>query len=169
MPRRLLAFPCQRGGLEAFHAKRGRGGSVEGFDSISNSIIGAGLDVHRELGPGLFESVYENCLAHELEQRGLGVERQKVLPVHYKGLCLSQGFRLDLLVEGAVVVEIKSIEKLDRLHEAQLLSYLKLSGCSVGLLMNFNVPLLKRGIRRLVRNWHPKHEPSALSSLPRFA
>ena len=127
------------------------------------------MDVDRELGPGLFESVYENCLVHELEQRGLRVERQKVLPVHYKGLCLSQGFRLDLLVEGAVVVEIKSIDRLERIHESQLLSYLKLSGCQIGLLINFNVPLLKRGIRRVVRNWHPKNEPSALPSLPRFA
>ena len=127
------------------------------------------MDVHRELGPGLFESVYESCLAYELEQRGLHVERLKVLPVQYKGLLLSQGFRLDLLVERAVIVEIKSIERLDRVHESQLLSYLKLAGCDVGLLINFNVPMLKRGIRRLVRNWHPKNHSSALPKLPRFA
>jgi GxxExxY protein len=132
------------------------------FGSISESIIGGAIDVHRELGPGLFESVYGACLAYELEQRGLKVERQKALPVCYKAILLEQGYRLDLVVESQVVVELKSIERLQSVHECQLLSYLKLSGHRLGLLINFNVPVLRHGIRRLV-NKLPETGSSALS------
>ena len=121
-------------------------------NEITRAIIGAAIDVHRELGPGLLESAYEACLSWELVERGLAVERQKELPVRYKGINISCGYRIDLLVDGCVVVELKAVDQLKRIHESQLLSYLKLSGHPVGLLINFNVPILKRGIKRLVNN-----------------
>jgi len=120
------------------------------LNEITEAIIGAAIAVHRELGPGLLESAYEACLAYELAERDLKVERQKGLPVTYRGVQLDCGYRIDLLVEEQVVVELKAVERLEPIHEAQLLSYLKLSGCKVGLLINFNVKLLKNGIRRLV-------------------
>jgi GxxExxY protein len=116
------------------------------------------------LGPGLLESAYEACLAFELAQRGLKVAQQKPLPVVYKDVRLDCGYRLDLLVENTVIVEIKAIERLMPIHEAQLLSYLKLADCRVGLLINFNVTLLKRGVRRLVNNF-PDSAPSARSAV----
>ena len=120
---------------------------------ITESIIGAGIEVHRALGPGLLESVYESALAFELKKRGHKIEQQKPQPVVYKGTVLdSGGYRLDLVVDGTVIVELKSIERLEPIHDAQLLSYLRLSGFKVGLLMNFNVPVLRQGIRRLVNN-----------------
>jgi len=126
----------------------------ERLNEITEEIIGSAIAVHRALGPGLLESAYEACLAYELAQRGLAVERQKGLPVTYRGVKVDCGYRLDLLVEELVVVELKAIEKLDRIHEAQLLSYLKLSGYRVGLLINFNVRMLKQGIRRMVNDFH---------------
>lgn len=117
---------------------------------VTEKIIGAAIEVHRHLGPGLLESTYEACLVYELQAVGLSVERQKSLPVVYKKIKLDQGYRLDLLVENQVIVELKVVEKLTPVHEAQLLSYLKLSGCKVGLLINFNVKLLKYGIKRLI-------------------
>ena len=108
------------------------------------------MAVHRELGPGLLESTYEACLAYELAKRGLAVEQQKELPVKYRGVKLDCGYRIDLLVEEKVVVELKAVERLQPIHIAQVLSYLKLSRCNVGLLINFNVKLLKDGIRRLI-------------------
>ena len=117
---------------------------------ITDKIIGASIDVHRALGPGLLESAYEACLAYELAERGLSVERQKALPVEYKGVKLECGFRLDLLVEGQVVIELKSVDRLQSIHQSQLMSYLKLSGHKLGLLINFNVGVLRRGIRRIV-------------------
>ncbi len=120
------------------------------LNKITEIIIGAAMAVHRELGPGLLESAYEACLAYELPERGLSVERQKALPVRYRGVNVDCGYRIDLLVEGKVVVELKAVERLEAIHKAQLLSYLKLSGCKVGLLINFNVKVLKDGIRRLV-------------------
>lgn len=120
---------------------------------LTEQVIGAAIDVHRALGPGLLESAYEACLAYELAERGLSVERQKALPVVYKGVALDCGYRLDLLVEKRLVVELKTVERLEPIHHAQLLSYLKLSGCKVDLLNNFNVTLLKNGIRRLVREF----------------
>ena len=113
-----------------------------------NCVVG--INVHRELGPGLLESTYEICLAYELAEMGLSVERQKSLPVLYKKVRLDCGYRLDLLVEKKIVVELKSVEKIEPVHVAQVLSYLKLSGCNVGLLINFNVKILKYGIKRLV-------------------
>ena len=120
------------------------------LNKITEIIIGAAMAVHRELGPGLLESAYEACLAYELPERGLSVERQKALPVKYRGVNVDCGYRIDLLVEGKVVIELKAVERLEAIHQAQLLSYLKLSGCKVGLLINFNVKVLKDGIRRLV-------------------
>ena len=125
----------------------------ERLDRITESIIGAAIAVHRVLGPGLLESAYEACLAFELVERGLKIEQQKPLPVVYRKVELDCAYRLDLLVEGLVIVEIKSVDNLAPIHMAQLLSYLKLSGCKVGLLMNFNVKILKDGIRRVVNNF----------------
>jgi len=120
------------------------------FNKVTEAIIGAAIEVHRTLGPGLLEAAYEECLCHELRLRGIPFERQRPLPVTYKGLDLECGYRLDLLVHDAVVVEIKAVEALQPIHEAQLLTYLKLGGWKVGLLINFNVPILKNGIRRRV-------------------
>jgi GxxExxY protein len=111
------------------------------------------MEVHRALGPGLLESAYEACLAFELVERGLKVERQKPLPVVYKDVNLDCGYRLDLLVDDQVIVELKAINDLASIHEAQMLSYLKLTGCKVGLLINFNVRVLKSGIKRLVNQF----------------
>ena len=122
------------------------------LNRITEAIIGAAIEVHRALGPGLLESAYEACLAFELVERGLKVEQQKPLPVIYREVKLGCGYRLDLLVEQAVIVEVKAIDHLAPIHQAQLLSYLKLSGCRVGLLINFNVRLLRDGISRLVNN-----------------
>jgi GxxExxY protein len=118
-------------------------------DSLTGAIIGAAIEVHRELGPGLLESAYEACLIYELRLRELKVESQKSLPVFYKDVMLDCGYRLDLVVENQVIVEIKSVSAITALHEDQLLSYLKLSDCKRGLLINFNVKILKDGIRRM--------------------
>ncbi len=123
------------------------------INSITESIISAAIAVHRELGPGLLESAYESCLVYELLQQGLTVERQKALPVTYRGVKIDCGYRIDLLVEDAVIVELKAVESIEPIHEAQLLSYLKLSGYQIGLLINFNVRMLKQGIKRLVNNF----------------
>ncbi|MBF2085398.1 GxxExxY protein [Thermoleptolyngbya sp. C42_A2020_037] len=120
------------------------------LDEISGQVIGAAIAVHRELGPGLLESAYEACLVHELRQRGVQIEQQIPQPVFYKGLQLECGYRLDLLVENRVIVELKAVETLLPIHEAQLLTYLKLRQLRLGLLINFNVPTLKDGIKRLL-------------------
>ncbi|RKY64328.1 MAG: GxxExxY protein, partial [Candidatus Latescibacterota bacterium] len=125
----------------------------ERLNWITENIIGAAIEVHRALGPGLLESAYEKCLAFELVQRGLKVEQQKPLPVVYRGVKLDCGYRLDLLVEEEVIVEVKAVDRLAPIHQAQLLSYLRLSGCKVGLLINFNVKVLKSGIRRIVNDF----------------
>lgn len=117
---------------------------------VTGTVIGAAIEVHRALGPGLLESAYEECLCRELSLRKIPFERQRSLPVKYKGVALDCGYRLDLLVADQVVVEVKAVEKLLPIHEAQLLTYLRLGGWKVGLLLNFNVPVLKQGIRRLV-------------------
>lgn len=124
----------------------------EGINKITETIIGAAITVHRTFGPGLLESAYEACMVFDLMQEGLKVEQQKPLPVVYRGVKLECGYRLDLRVEDEVIVEIKSIEKLLPIHKAQLMSYLKLSGCKVGLLINFNVEVLRNGIQRVVNN-----------------
>jgi GxxExxY protein len=119
-------------------------------NKITEQIIDAAIEVHRALGPGLLESAYEECLCHELRLRGVAFERQRPLPVEYKRTKLDCGYRLDLLVAGAVVVEIKAVDSIMPIHEAQLLTYLKVGGWKLGLLINFNVPVLKDGIRRRV-------------------
>lgn len=121
----------------------------ESTDQLTSTIIGAAIEVHRTLGPGLLESAYEVCLAYELNLRDLKVIRQQLLPIIYKGIKLDCDYRLDLLVEDEVIIEVKSVKDLTLVHEAQLLSYLKLLGRGRGLLINFNVHLLKDGIRRL--------------------
>jgi len=126
----------------------------EQLNSLTEQIIGAALSVHRELGPGMLEKAYERCLAFELADRGLHLERQKTLPLSYKGIRLNCGYRIDLLVEDLVVVEVKSIERLERVHSAQVLSYLRMLKRSVGLVINFNVQWLVRdGIRRIVNGF----------------
>lgn len=117
---------------------------------LTEKIIGAAIEVHRHAGPGLLESAYEQCLAHELALRGLAFGRQVPLPVKYKGVSLDCGYRLDFLVENSVVIELKAIDRLHPIHEAQLLTYLKIGNYPVGLLINFNVPCLRLGIRRLI-------------------
>lgn len=120
------------------------------LNRTTEQIIGAAIEVHKTLGPGLLESAYEECLCHELTLRGISFERQKPLPVEYKGVKLNCGYRLDLFVEGTVVVEIKAVEAIQPIHESQLLTYLKLGRWKLGLLINFNVPVLKDGIRRRI-------------------
>ncbi len=130
-------------------AKGADGPIPEDVDRVAAEIVDAAYAVHSTLGPGLLESVYEVCLAHELAQRGLDFKRQVTLPVKYGDVRLDAGFRLDLVVEGRVVVELKHVEKIQGVHKAQLLTYLKLSGYRLGLLINFNTALIKDGIRRL--------------------
>ena len=117
---------------------------------LTGKIIGAAIEVHRELGPGLLESAYQVCLARELALRKVPYEQEKSLPVEYKGILLDCGYRLDFVVAGKVIVELKAVDKVHPVHQAQLLTYLKLADCKVGLLINFNVPVLKNGIKRLV-------------------
>ncbi len=122
------------------------------INDLTYEIIGAAIEVHRVIGPGLLESAYEECLCRELDLRNIPYRRQYPLPVVYKGLRLDAGYRLDVLVADQVVLELKAVEALAPIHEAQLLTYLKLGGWHVGLLINFNVTVLKNGIRRLVMN-----------------
>ncbi len=119
-------------------------------DVLSKEIVGAAIEVHRLLGPGLLESTYEQCLCRELSLRGMVFQRQQPLPLEYKGEALDCGYRMDVVVANRVVVEIKSVDRLEPIHDAQLLTYLKLSGYKLGLLMNFNVPVLRRGLKRIV-------------------
>jgi GxxExxY protein len=122
------------------------------LNEISGQVVDAAMQVHTALGPGLLENAYEACLKYELEKRGLKVERQVGLPIQYDGKRIDLGYRLDLLVENQIIVELKAVERLTKVHEAQLLSYLKLSGKKIGLLINFNVIRLKDGIKRRVNN-----------------
>ena len=122
---------------------------MDELNKITEAIIGAAIEVHRALGPGLLESAYAACLAYELRERGYKVLQEVPLPLVYKEIKLDCGYRLDLLVNDAVIVEVKSVERLAPVHEAQLLSYLKLADCKIGLLINFNVKMLKYGIKRL--------------------
>ncbi len=119
-------------------------------DPLTRKVIGCAIEVHRQLGPGLLESTYEECLCYELSKEGLAFERQISLPMKYKDVALNVGYRIDLLVENKLIVEIKATEKILPLHEAQLLTYLKLSGTRTGLILNFNVPVLKDGVKRMV-------------------
>lgn len=120
------------------------------FDALSKRVIGLAIEVHRELGPGLLESAYEKCLAHELKEHEIECVTQMSLPVAYKGLTLDCGYRVDMIVEGRLIVELKSVDSLQPVHEAQLLTYMKLANIGTGLLINFNTGLLKNGIKRFV-------------------
>ncbi len=120
------------------------------YDPLSRKVIGAAIEVHRYLGPGLLESAYEECLCWELSQAGLAVARQVALPIAYKGMKLDAGYRLDVVVEGSLIVELKAVDAVLSIHKAQLLTYLKLSGIRTGLLLNFNTTVLKDGIVRMV-------------------
>ncbi len=119
------------------------------MDDLTSKVISAAIEVHKSLGPGLLESAYETCLCRELDLRGMNYERQKDLPVEYKGVKLNCGYRLDIVVAGKLILELKACDALEPIHEAQLLTYLKLTGLKIGLLINFNVPVLKMGIRRI--------------------
>jgi GxxExxY protein len=135
-----------------------RRGVKDRLNALTEQIIGGAIAVHRAMGPGLLESAYESCLTFELMDRGLSIERQKALPVVYRGAQMDCAYRLDILVSRDVIVEVKAVERIGRLHEAQMLSYLKLSGCKVGLLFNFNVRwLVDEGIKRFV-NGLPEQE-----------
>jgi GxxExxY protein len=120
------------------------------LNQLSKKIIGCAIEVHKHLGPGLLESAYEECLCHELKLQRIAFERQKELPVKYKGLSLDCAYRLDVVVEKCILLELKAVQEIDPIYEAQLLTYLKLSGLKLGLLINFNVTVLKDGIRRMV-------------------
>jgi len=120
------------------------------MNQLTGQTIGAAIDVHKTLGPGLLESAYEECLCHEFDLKQIRYSRQQDLPVKYKGVKLDCGYRIDLMVEDLVILELKSVDSLEPIHDAQLLTYLKLTGLKVGLLINFNVPVLKQGIKRLI-------------------
>ena len=119
------------------------------INTLTGEVIGAAIEVHKNLGPGLLESAYEECLCHEFDLRRLSYERQKELPIEYKGAKLDCGYRLDVVVAQSLILELKACESLEPIHVAQLLTYLKLTGIKVGLLINFNLPVLKDGIKRL--------------------
>ncbi len=135
------------------------------LNSLTLQIIQAAIEVHKTLGPGLLESTYRICTAHELMSANINVEQEVVLPVIYKGIRLEAGYRLDMVVNDLVIIEFKSVESLLPIHEAQVISYLKLSGLKVGLLINFNVRILKSGIRRLVNNFRDENFSSSRISL----
>jgi GxxExxY protein len=120
------------------------------INELSNRITGAAIEVHKALGPGLLESAYEECMCHELTLRSLSYERQKPLPITFKGKKLDCGYRLDIVVERTIILELKSCENIEPIHKAQLLTYVKLSGLHLGLLLNFNTPLMRDGIFRIV-------------------
>ncbi len=120
------------------------------FDQLSNQVIGCALEVHKNLGPGLLESTYEQCLAHELSEAGIPFQLQKPLPVKYKEMLLDCGYRIDILVDDNLILELKSVHHLLPIHQAQILTYMKLSNIQTGLLINFNTTILKNGIKRFV-------------------
>lgn len=129
--------------------------AIEDIEALAHRVIGACIEVHRCLGPGLLESAYEACLVHELNLLGISFERQLSLPVIYKGFKVDCGYRMDLVVDGRLVVELKAVEVILPIHEAQLLTYLRLTGCSLGLIANFHARSMKEGLRRMVLN-HPE-------------
>jgi len=141
------------GAFTAEDAENAEMNETDRLNAITERIISAAIEVHRALGPGLLESAYEACVSFDLIQSGLKVERQKPLPIAYRGVNLDCGYRLDMVIKDSVIVELKAVEQLIALHKAQLLSYLKLSGHKLGLLINFNVTLLKDGIIRVVNNF----------------
>jgi GxxExxY protein len=134
-------------------------------DPVSDGVIGAAIEVHRHLGPGLLESAYEECLCFELAQRGIAHQRQVPLPIVFKGHRLDCGYRLDIVVERRLIVEVKSVDQLMRIHEAQVLTYLRLSGLQTGILLNFNAVLLKHGLRRYTQTSSARSACSAVNLL----
>ena len=126
---------------------------MKSLESIASDVVDSAFKVHSKLGPGLLESAYEACLEHELVRRGCSVERQKAQSIEYDGIVIDVGYRIDLLVENAVLIELKAVEQLAPIHQAQILTYLKLSQKTIGFLINFNVPLIKNGIRRVVNQY----------------
>ena len=122
------------------------------INQLSSKIIGGAIEVHKVLGPGLLESAYEKCLCHELKLRGLSFDNQKPLPLVFKGEEIDCGYRLDIVVGNVIILELKACEKIEPIYKAQLLTYLKLSGLTLGLILNFNVPVMRRGIVRIVNN-----------------
>jgi GxxExxY protein len=145
----MCSNSCNTEEIDREHALR-PGDEKASANKITGEIIGAAIEVHKVLGPGLLESAYEECLCHELGLRGVAFERQVPLPLEYKGIKLDCGYRLDLVVEDHVIVELKSVNKIDPIHEAQLLTYLRLKKERLGLIINFNVAVLKDGVRRIV-------------------
>jgi len=135
---------------EGHEEHEGKTKKIVKFDELSNKVIGCAIEVHRELGPGLLESAYEQCLAFELNRANVPFKLQVELPVHYKRIKLDCGYRIDLLADDRLIVELKSVDQLLKIHEAQVLTYMKLAAVSVGLLINFNVDVLRRGVRRFV-------------------
>jgi len=138
--------------------------TADQLNAVTEQVIGAAVEVHRAIRPGLLESAYEICLVYELRERGFRVEQQKALPVVYKGVQLDCGYRLDIVVNECVLVEVKAVEKLKTVHDAQLLSYLRLLNCRVRLLLNFHCTMLKNGIRRIVNDF-PSSANSAISAV----
>lgn len=143
-----------------------RGAETQSLNALTEQIIGAAIEVHRELGPGLLESAYEQCLCHELSLRKVAFRRQVDLPVQYKGVFLDCGYKMDVVVNDQVVLELKTVEKTLPIHEAQLLTYLKLYHREVGLLINFNVPLLKDGLKRIVNDFNESSAPRRFVIFP---
>ena len=135
---------------EGHEGHEGKRKTIVTFDELSNKVIGCAIEVHRQLGPGLLESTYEQCLAYELNQANIPFKLQVELPVKYKEIRLDCGYRIDLLADDRVIVELKSVDQLLKIHEAQVLTYMKLAEVGVGLLINFNVDVLRKGIRRFV-------------------
>ncbi len=126
--------------------------NLHDYDCLTEKIIGAAIEVHKHLGPGLLESAYEECLCYELKAGNALFERQKVLPILYKGNMIDARYRVDIIVQGVIPIEIKAVQALHPVHDAQILTYMKIGGWEVGLLINFNVPLLKNGIKRIINN-----------------
>ncbi len=149
----------EAGTTDKNRAARGGAESAEDLDVITGAVVDAALGIHRGLGPGLLESVYEAVLARDLAARGFAVERQKTVPFDYNGMHFDEGLRLDLLVNGRVIVELKSVEKLAPVHSKQLLTYLRLMHLPVGLLINFGSSTLKEGLHRVVNNLNPSASP----------
>lgn len=133
---------------------------MQGINEISYRIIGAAINVHRAVGPGLLESTYQSCLAHELRKKGLRVAQQVAVPVVYDGLRLDCGYRVDMIVEGVIVLELKAVAKVDRVFLAQLLTYLRHTDCRLGLLLNFNEEIMVNGVHRVI-NGSPQHSPGS--------
>jgi len=138
--------------LSSFHCKNKQ--PIMDINALTSKIIGSAIEVHKTLGPGLLESAYEECLCHELNFGDLSLERQQPLPVVYKGKKLDCGYRLDIVVEKSIILELKACEKIEPIHKAQLLTYLKLSGLNLGLILNFNVTLMRNGIVRVVNEFN---------------